>query len=132
MVNTHRGEIEADLDGKHFNLCLTLAALAELEHAFGVDDMTALAARFESGRISSNDCVKILGAGLRGGGHDISNDAVAIMKSNLGAAGFVDIVVRLLTATFGAADQISGQHQPLVPGEDKAEERKPAPFPGKT
>jgi hypothetical protein len=35
MVNRHRGEIEAILDGKSYRLCLTLGALAELEHAFG-------------------------------------------------------------------------------------------------
>ena len=41
MVNRHRGEIEAILDGKSYRLCLTLGALAELEHAFGEDDMLA-------------------------------------------------------------------------------------------
>ena len=48
MVNTHRGEIEAVLDGKTYRLCLTLGALAELEHAFGEDDM--LAATFTAAR----------------------------------------------------------------------------------
>jgi len=43
MVNRHRGEIEATLDGKSYWLCLTLGALAELEHAFGEDDMLAIA-----------------------------------------------------------------------------------------
>ncbi len=46
MANRHRGEIEAILDGAH-TLCLTLGALAELEHAFGDEDMLALAERFE-------------------------------------------------------------------------------------
>jgi len=135
MVNAHRGEIEARLDGKPYGLCLTLGALAELEHAFGNDDMIALAARFETGRISATDCLRIVGAGLRGAGHDISNDQVATMKSELGAAGFVEIVARLLAATFGAA-----QNQPhlgaptAAPLDDKknAEEREVPPFPGKT
>lgn len=43
MVNRYRGEIEAILDGKSYRLCLTLGALAELEHAFGEDDMLAVA-----------------------------------------------------------------------------------------
>jgi uncharacterized phage protein (TIGR02216 family) len=38
MVNRHRGEIEAMLDGRSYRLCLTLGALAELEYAFGEDD----------------------------------------------------------------------------------------------
>ena len=36
-----------------FRLCLTLGALAELEAAFGDEDMLALATRFEKGRISA-------------------------------------------------------------------------------
>jgi hypothetical protein len=50
MVNRHRGEIEAILDGKSYRLCLTLGALAELEHEFGEDDMLAVAERFGEGR----------------------------------------------------------------------------------
>jgi hypothetical protein len=100
MINKHRGEVEAWLDGKPYRLCLTLGALAELEAAFGEDDMLSLATRFEKGRISARDCQRILGAGLRGGGHDISNDAVARMQTANGAAGFVEIVARLLNATF--------------------------------
>ena len=38
MSNAHRGEIEAEFDGKCYCLCLTLGALAELEHAFGEDE----------------------------------------------------------------------------------------------
>ena len=56
MANAHRGEIEAVLDGKTFRLCLTLGALAELEAAFGDEDMLALAPRFEGGRLSARDC----------------------------------------------------------------------------
>jgi len=103
MVNRHRGEIEAQLDGKSYRLCLTLGALAELEHAFGEDDMLAVAERFEAGRIAANDAIRMIGAGLRGAGYDIDDNAVAGMRSECGAAGFVDIVARLLAATFTAA-----------------------------
>ena len=51
MANRHRGEIEARLDGRPYRLCLTLGALAELEAAFGDEDMLALATRFENGRL---------------------------------------------------------------------------------
>src|SRR4051812_1132650 len=101
MANRHRGEIDAVLDGTPYRLCLTLGALAELESAFGDADMLALAERFEKGRLSARDAVRIVGAGLRGAGHEITDDAVAAMRSDRGAAGFVDIVARLLAATFG-------------------------------
>ena len=100
MPNHHRGEIGALLDGRPHTLCLTLGALAELEAAFGDENMLALAQRFEGGRLSARDCVRIIGAGLRGAGHDIPDDAVARMQSDGGATGFVDIVARLLRATF--------------------------------
>jgi hypothetical protein len=63
--------------------------------------MLALAQRFEAGRLSARDAIRIIAAGLRGGGHDAGDGAVAIMTAEGGAAGFVDIVSRLLTATFG-------------------------------
>lgn len=123
MANLHRGEIEAVLDGKPYRLCLTLGALAELEAAFGDEDMLSLATRFESGRISARDCIRIIGAGLRGAGHDVANDVVARMATGGGAAGYVEIVARLLNATF--AGQPSGSA--------KAEtESERGPFPGTT
>ena len=88
------------LDGRPYTLCLTLGALAELEHAFGHEDMLALAERFQSGRLSARDAQRIIAAGLRGAGHDIADDAVARMQADGAAAGFVDIVARLLSATF--------------------------------
>lgn len=102
MANRHRGEIDAVLDGKPYRLCLTLGALAELEAAFGDEDMLALATRFEAGRISARDCQRIIGAGLRGAGFDVSDLAVAAMRVEGGAAGYVDIVARLLATTFAA------------------------------
>jgi hypothetical protein len=101
MVNSHRGEVEAVLDGERHRLCLTLGALAELEAAFGAQDMLALAERFGAGRLSARDAVRIIAAGLRGGGTPLSDEAVARMQAEGGAAGYVDIVVRLLAATFG-------------------------------
>jgi len=101
MANRHRGEIEARLGGTTFKLVLTLGALAELEDAFGDSDMLALAARFEKGRLSARDCLRVIAAGLRGAGQIASDADVAAMTCENGAAGYVDIVVRLLTATFG-------------------------------
>ena len=101
MVNARRGEVEACFNGKKMRLCLTLGALAELEHGFGDGDMVALTKRFESGRLKADDVIKIIGAGLRGGGADISDDEVAMMRVEDGAVGFVSIVSNLLSATFG-------------------------------
>ena len=107
MPNLHRGEIEARLNGERHCLVLTLGALAELEAAFGDADMLALAARFESGRFSARDLMRVIGAGLRGAGLDFSDDDVARMQAEGGVAGFVDIVARLLAATFGGAQASS-------------------------
>ncbi|MGO4683239.1 gene transfer agent family protein [Hyphomicrobium sp. 2TAF46] len=109
MPNKHRGEIEAMLDGRAYRLVLTLGALAELESAFGDDDMLALAARFEKGRLSARDCVKVIAAGLRGAGCAVTDDEVALMRASGGAAEYVGIVARLLNATFGGSDEASDE-----------------------
>lgn len=129
MANRYRGEIEATLDGRTMRLCLTLGALAELEAAFGDADLVALAARFERGRISARDCLRIIGAGLRGGGHDVTDEAVAAMRADGGAAGFVAIVAALLEATFGPAEQAGERSAEEVAG-GGAPGKEPRPFPG--
>ncbi|MGD9670002.1 MAG: gene transfer agent family protein [Hyphomicrobiaceae bacterium] len=129
MANHRRGEIDAVLDGCAYRLCLTLGALAELESAFGDEDMLALARRFESGRISARDACRIVGAGLRGGGHEISDADVGRMKAEGGLAGFIDVVARLLGATF-AGDERAAQ---VAAGDAKhscAEDAVERPFPG--
>ena len=103
MTNRHRGEVDVVLSGRRYTMCLTLGALAELEDAFACGDLTALSERFGTGRLSAKDAVKVLGAGLRGGGNEVADDEVAQMPADGGAAGFGAAVVALLTATFGAA-----------------------------
>lgn len=105
MPNKYRGEIGVELGGRQRTLVLTLGALAELESAFGADDLMALAERFGSGRVSSRDLIRIIGAGLRGAGESVSDDDVAGMTVEGGAAGFVRIAAGLISATFddGAA-----------------------------
>ena len=128
MPNLHRGEIEAILDGRAHRLCLTLGALAELEAAFGDEDMLALAERFGRGRLSARDATRIIGAGLRGGGADFSDENVQCMQADGGAAGFVDIVARILAATFGSTASAKAA---VAPSSAAREERQsPAPFPG--
>lgn len=100
MVNAHRGEIEAELSGRRYTLCLTLGALAEIEHAYGGEDLLAIAERFETGRIGASDAIRVIGAGLRGAGNAVSDAEVAAMTVEGGAAGYLAIMVRLLKATF--------------------------------
>jgi hypothetical protein len=102
MTNRHRGEIEAELGGRTCTLVLTLGALAEIEHAYGGQDMIAIAERFEQGKIKASDAIIVIGAGLRGAGEAISNDEVARLSAPGGAAGYLRIVADLLKATFGA------------------------------
>ncbi len=135
MANLHRGEIDAVLDGQPLRLCLTLGALAELESTFGNDDMLAVAERFGRGRLSARDAVRIIGAGLRGAGHQVTDDAVARMRAEGGAAGFVDIVSRLLSATFGAADDATmAKAEPALatPSGSRGVDGDSGPFPGGT
>ncbi len=128
MANLHRGEIDATFDGRRYTLCLTLGALAELEASFGDADMLALAERFGKGRLKASEAVRIIGAGLRGAGHDIGDADVARLQAEGAAAGFVAIVGRLLQATFGAPATAaqSAPDAPSVPSEVGAR----APFPG--
>jgi hypothetical protein len=101
MANKHRGEIEAEIGGRRRTLVLTLGALAELETAFGADDLVALTERFGAGRLKARDLTRIIAAGLRGAGEDVTDDDVAAMSADGGAQGYVRIAAELIAATFG-------------------------------
>lgn len=121
MANPMRGEITAVLDGEQRTLVLTLGALAELEAALGAHDMAALVDRFAAGRLSAREAIQVIGAGLRGAGARVSDQEVARMRADGGAAGFAAIVVRLIVATFAdpGVDRVNGAdpaNPPIVPG----------------
>jgi len=101
MPNRHRGEIEAEIGGARRRLVLTLGALAELEDAFGAEDLVALTERFGTGRLKARDLTRIIGAGLRGAGEAVSDDEVAAFVVDGGAQGYVRIAAGLIAATFG-------------------------------
>lgn len=105
MANRHRGEIDAEIGGATRRLVLTLGALAELEDAFGADDLVALTERFGSGRMKASDLTRIIGAGLRGAGKSVSDEDVAAMPVDGGAQGYVRIAAALIAATFGEAGE---------------------------
>src|SRR5215510_11204377 len=98
MANPLRGEIEAEIGGQKRTLVLTLGALAELESAFGAEDLVALTERFGSGRLKARDLVCIIGAGLRGAGETVSDDDVACMNVAGGVQGYINIAAQLLAA----------------------------------
>ncbi|WP_454848752.1 gene transfer agent family protein [Rhizobium binxianense] len=103
-ANRRRGEIEAVIDDERRILCLTLGALAELETAFSADDLTGLAERFSAGRLRAADMIRIIGAGLRGGGNLYSDEEVAAAGVEGGIAAYAAIVGALLTATFAGSE----------------------------
>jgi Phage tail tube protein, GTA-gp10 len=106
-ANARRGEISAEFDGKPYRLCLTLGALAELEHAFGAGDLNALAERFGTGRLSAKDMMEIIAAGMRGGGTQLEAEEAGRMQCEGGLGGYADVVTRLLCATFGTPAESS-------------------------
>ena len=105
MANRHRGEIEADIGGKKRRLVLTLGALAELEDAFGADDLVALTERFGTGRLKARDLTRIIAAGLRGAGEPVTDEQVGAMTIDGGAQGYVQIAAELIAVTFGKAKE---------------------------
>ena len=107
-VNRRRGEVAAIIDGEERRLCLTLGALAELEDAFAADNLGELANRFRGGKLSAKDLTRIIGAGLRGGGAEVSDAEVGAMGINGGAAGAAAIAVELLAAAFGSDREAAG------------------------
>lgn len=114
MANSRRGEIAAVLNDSHWILCLTLGALASLEASYETEDLSALIARFSTGRLSAQDIIRIITAGLQGGGHDVAQDDVADMRIEGGAVGFAQLVTQLLAITFG-----SSAEQSEVPAQSK-------------
>jgi Phage tail tube protein, GTA-gp10 len=104
MANCHRGEIEADIGGKTHTLVLTLSALAELEEAFGAEDLLALSERLATGRLKARDLARIIGAGLRGAGDTLSDEDVGAMTISGGLQASVRIAADLIAVTFGEAD----------------------------
>jgi hypothetical protein len=112
IANRRRGEVAAEIDGKDYRLCLTLGALAELEAVYAAEDLGALVERFSRGKLSARDIIRLVGAGLRGAGNDISDNEVARMQTANGAAGFATTVAELLAATFGDGEQADAPPNP--------------------
>ncbi len=112
MVNARRGGIGAVLNGRDWVLCLTLGALAGLEAFYEAEDLSALIARFSTGSLKAQDMIRIVTAGLRGGGHDVTQEDVADMRIDGGAVGFARLVTQLLEVTFGMTTDEASTEKP--------------------
>lgn len=75
MVNRARGETEVNIGGKNYCLRMTLGALAEIEEALEIECLDDLGSALEKPRASH--LIAVLGALMRGGGCDISDEKVA-------------------------------------------------------
>ncbi|NBJ11509.1 gene transfer agent family protein [Microvirga arsenatis] len=126
MPNRRRGEVALQLGGTRYTLCLTLGALAELEDAFGVEDLMALAERFGTGRLSSRDLLTLLVVALRGGGQPLSDAEVAGLPLHDGVEPVAAALADLLVMTFGG-----GEASPNPPSSQEAGTSL-APSPGTT
>ena len=111
MANRRRGEVALQWGEKRYILCFTLGALAELEDAFGVEDLMALAERFGTGRLSSRDLMRLLAVALRGGGHAMSDAEVASLPLSDGIEPVASAIADLLVITFGG-ERSSNPPQP--------------------
>ena len=99
-ANRQRGEIEAVIDGERRILCMTLGALAELETAFGVDNIADLAGRFAGGKVGMRDVMAIIAAGLRGGGNLVEDGEISDCRVEGGIGGAIALSARLLESAF--------------------------------
>ena len=95
LINHARGEAQLSLYGRDYRMCLTLGALAEIEHALGLADLSALGDRLS--RPSARDLVLVLTALLRGGGEAMSIDDVGRLPLD------AKVMAQAISQTFAAA-----------------------------
>ncbi len=66
MYNPWNSEVALKIDGEIVHLRMTLGAIAALEAALEVDDLSSLVTRFSEGRYRAQDLILVLNAGLYG------------------------------------------------------------------
>ena len=98
--NRFRGDVEVEVDGVRHVARLTLGALAELEERLDETSLVGLVERFEGNAFSSRDVIALLGAGLRGGGADISDAVLAGADVGGGPMGAARCAAELLARAF--------------------------------
>lgn len=88
------------IDGQRCIARLTLGALAELEEGLDAASLMGLVERFESNAFTSRDVIALLGAGLRGGGSEISDAALAAAHIEGGPMAAAKAAAELLARAF--------------------------------
>lgn len=100
MANPWRGDVALVIDGQNHVARLTLGALVELEEALEEGSLIALVERFESNAFSSRDVLALIGAGLRGGGCDMSKDELLHAEIEGGPMAAAKAAAELLARAF--------------------------------
>lgn len=88
------------VDGQRHVMRLTLGALASLEAALDTRSLVGLVERFESGAFSTRDVLVLLGAGLEGGGCDLTPEALAKAEIDGGPMAAARAAAELLARAF--------------------------------
>ncbi|AVW90766.1 MULTISPECIES: gene transfer agent family protein [Roseobacteraceae] len=100
MANPFQGEVALTLDGERHVLKLTLGALAELEAGLQTDTLVELVERYEAGRFSSADVLRVVVAGLRGGGWKGRYDDILTAEIEGGPLEAARVGAELITRAF--------------------------------
>jgi len=88
------------INGQRQVMRLTLGALASLEAALEAGSLVGLVERFEGGAFSTRDVLVLLGAGLEGGGCDLSPAALAQAEIDGGPMAAAQAAAELLARAF--------------------------------
>ncbi len=100
MANPYAGEVALVMDGNRHVMKLTLGALAELETELGATTLVELVERFETSKFSTTDVLRLIVAGLRGGGWD--GTAKDLLQADIegGPIHAAKVAAELLTRAF--------------------------------
>jgi len=104
MANPFAGEVALVIDGQRHVMKLTLGALAELEAGLEGDSLVGMVERFESGAFSSRDVLRLIVAGLRGGGWRGQASDLLSAEIEGGAMGAARAAAELLARAFMAPE----------------------------
>lgn len=116
MINALRGEALWRFGGRDYRLCLTLGALAELEHHFGAEGLEALSQRLAKGALSARDVVALLAAGLRGAGETTKPDFIESLPVSAVFPDAFEAIAAMLQAAFGRQEEEAQGERGPFPG----------------
>ena len=98
--NPFAGEVTLVLDGRRRTLRLTLGVLAELEATMAADSLVSLIRRFEEGHFDTKDVLRLLVAGLKGGGWNCNTRDLLDADIEGGSTQAIRVAALLLNRSF--------------------------------